>query len=485
MSQDAICLEIELANQTKYYANTALHEDDTYWEPRLLECSDPTRSIDVETCYFDVTALTVVLDNADGELSSLLEEEPFTSATARLYYKTLNRDGEVTSSSLRMEGKCSPTGTEDQVRLELEILPVILTDLGYVQRTVDAAAFPNAPDGTTSGYPSTLGQGLPIVIGNCTAQRGRVKLVMVDGTANAEKLAVCSGWAYDVTAVFRLRSSEWTTLTQGTHYTWSNTTRYAVDDQSNPYSYIQLASGQWQEGDECFASVKGIIQEGYLTLDGTNDYLSRSNADLNDWPICTGDSFTIEAKVSLNTIESNQCLNFDGSTEYATVAHHSDFDITGDLTIEARVCPAASLGSYRHFVSKYVNVSGGKSYSLTQYSNTFRFILSTNGANDQIFQPTGFTLSAGTWYRTKVVYDASAQAISWYINGVSYGNTVVQGSVPSSIYSTSSEVSVGGVYGGYWPGRIDYAGIADAEYDNADPLVASKLRCILELRRRI
>lgn len=168
---------------------------------------------------------------------------------------------------------------------------------------------------------------------------------------------------------------------------------------------------------------------------------------------------------------AGKCLDLDGSSEEAHMgSDHADFDITGDLTIEAVVCPATAdtSSSYDYIVSKYVASAGNRSYGLTQYDDQFRLLLSDDGSNVCICQPTDFTLSASTHYRVKPIYDASDQAVTWRINGTAYGNTVVSGSIPASLHNSGTVIYIGadGAGANFWAGKIASAGIDNAEHDN-------------------
>jgi len=433
MSNYAICLELQLPGGTVYYSDTALHESARFWEPRLLEGWEPSRSLDAEHCEVTVEALQVALDNADGALSTILEEDTVNGATAKLYLKTLNHWGSTLSTEQRYEGKCRLlSGGQD--RVEIEIQPALITELDYLQRKITTDAFPNAPDGGTAGKPSTLGQGMPLVFGNATSTKGKVRLIMIDETANAEKFLVAMGGIYNVTAVYRRRIDSatgkelFTALTGGgTHYTL---TRFAVDALGNAYSYITLASGVWQEGDEYYASVQGIPQEGYVTLDGANGRCKVTAANSPTLPGRTGvtGAFTVEAKVRFDALGSMQgiCGTFDA--------------------------PQVDTGFWLYYF-----------YT----TNKFRFVVSGNGSSLYRAEAQTTTPAINTDYIIRARWDPE-NGIAVWINGVAQTLTL-SGSNPSALNASALDFEIGsGDSGNYkLDGRVYYCLIASGAQDMA------------------
>jgi len=267
-ARDAICLELQLGGGTRYYANTALHEPTTYWEPRLLPDEDIVRSTDPHEGYLAALGVTVRLDNTDGVISDLLDTDTIDGATALIYRKVVNNAGVVTSTTTRLRGKCRYVGG-DQLAVRIEIMPPAITDLDYFQRKINATAFPTAPDGTVAGKPSTLGLGMTAPFGYCTNSKGKVELIMINDTPNAEKFGGIMGGVFDFSAVYRERADVLTLLTLTTHYT---KTKYALDAEGNAHAFITLTSGTWAEGDRYFADIGGLVQRGYGTLDGSADF---------------------------------------------------------------------------------------------------------------------------------------------------------------------------------------------------------------------
>jgi len=298
MARDAICLELRLGGGTRYYANTALHEPTTDWAPRLLPDEDIVRSTDPHEGYLAALGVTVRLDNTDGVISDLLDTDTIDGATALIYRKVVSNAGVVTSTTTRLRGKCRYVGG-DQLAVRIEIMPPAITDLDYFQRKINATAFPSAPDGAVAGKPSTLGLGMTAPFGYCTNSKGKVELIMINDTPNAEKFGGIMGGVFDFSAVYRERADVLTLLTVTTHYT---KTLYALDAEGNAHAFITLTSGTWAEGDRYFADIKGLPKDYYVTADGAADYVSRAFVNLSaDFPGVVSKAFTVEFQPRITT----------------------------------------------------------------------------------------------------------------------------------------------------------------------------------------
>jgi len=412
-ARDAICLELQLAGGTRYYANTALHESTAYWAPRLLPDEDIVRSTDPHEGYLAALGVTVRLDNTDGAISDLLDTDTIDGATALIYRKVVNNAGVVTSTTTRLKGKCRYVGG-DQLAVRIEIMPPAITDLDYFQRKINSTAFPDAPDGTVAGKPSTLGLGMTAPFGYCTNSKGKVELIMINDTANAEKFGGIMGGVFDFSEVYRERADVLTKLTVTTHYV---KTLYALDGEGNPHAFITLTSGTWAEGDRYFADIKGPVSNAYATLDGANDYAGRPNANLSsDFPgKGSVDSYTFEFKFrtpsSLVAASKGIAGVYDSGTE-----------------------------EYSWWLYK---ASG---HALWYYHRT------SAGASVTVEGP---TLSASTTYTARISWAAGEQ-ICLQVNGTSY----YSGGTPADINASAAGLGVGALNDAgesKWDWRMHYA----------------------------
>lgn len=181
----------------------------------------------------------------------------------------------------------------------------------------------------------------------------------------------------------------------------------------------------------------------------------------------------------------NWALELDGATEYAWVAAHADFNITGDLTMEVLCEPDNVTGAFL-LIHKRDAIDG---YSLGIVNGEIQvWIYDTSGTGNTGIVTTNTTAVAiDTWYRIKAVYDASAQEISIFRNGIEIAraNNIAQtgcglvGVIPTGI-SVAANLGIGATAGGASPfdGQIDFASISAVEYDHGgyiypgDPVVA-------------
>jgi len=303
----AVCLELELDGATYYFADTELREGDKYWQPRILNTSEIIRAIDPTNKRFDISDVTITLDNSNndsddaGYFEELLNSETLDNRAAKLYVKFEAADGTIYSKQV-YSGICLPEGfSPDGTKFTLRLRSDFRAKLGLLRCPINGIAFPYIPNGTVADHPeSTLGWGVSVVGGAVTSnKRGGVRLIMVDDTANAEVFLIAGHGIINTPYVYRKRANVFTLLTLTTHYTLE---RCAIDGEGNTYSYIKLTSGQWAEGDEYYADVTGIPQEGYVTPDGTNDYCSRAFANLSsDFPGVVSKAFAVEFKVRITT----------------------------------------------------------------------------------------------------------------------------------------------------------------------------------------
>jgi len=448
-ARDAICLELQLGGGTRYYANTALHEPATYWAPRLLPDEDIVRSTDPHEGYLAALGVTVRLDNTDGVISDLLDSDTIDGATALIYRKVVSNAGVVTSTTTRLKGKCRYVGG-DQLAVRIEIMPPAITDLDYFQRKINATAFPTAPDGAVAGKPSTLGLGMTAPFGYCTNSKGKVELIMINDTPNAEKFGGIMGGVFDFSAVYRERADVLTLLAVTTHYT---KTLYALDAEGNSHAFITLTSGTWAEGDRYFANIKGLPKDYYVTADGSADHLSRANADLSsDFPgkAAVSAAFTREIKAyPTNITAGNYALDVDGSTEYATAA---TVGITGDFTIEARI----KLGTTGIAQIIFAQRAAAEGFGFSVLPGNQAYIGLKTDADAEWYTYSTITLAAATWYKIKASHNNTTHTLKLTIDNTD--RTAAPVGTPEAYNISTTTVGMGAYGGGgtKFNGQIDY-----------------------------
>lgn len=443
----AACLELVLDGGTYYFADTDLREPDKFWVGRIKSMSNITRTLDPTNRGMNIADVTVTLINHDddstdiGYFESLMQSETLDNREANVYLKFVEDDGTVVSekifSGIAIPGSLSGDG----LTFTLTIRNALKAKLGILQRTINDIAHTSAPDGSAAGYPeSTLGWGQNVVAGKVASNRGAVRCVMIDDTADSEQFLVTQGGCYDITDVYRKRSDAFTKLTLTTHYT---VTLYAKDAEGNAYSYIELTAGQWQEGDELYANVEGIPGEGYCTFDGTNDYISGTGLTL---PAGMADAFTVEVKVK------NDLATMDSDRMYLTI-----FDGTTPTRILYMYCDNPS--------------------------DNYRFIFRNNDDTEYVFDATTQVQNTST-DTIRLCYDGSGPTLKVFLDGVEETLQTVSGTLSGDGWDLNpDDVDIGigaraDTGGGKWDGRAYSAVFAEGYQipsnggtnDDTDPL---------------
>ena len=315
-------------------------------------------------------------------------------------------------------------------------MPPAITDLDYFQRKINATAFPTSPDGTVAGKPSTLGLGMTAPFNYCTNSKGKVELIMINDTPNAEKFGGIMGGVFDFSAVYRERADVLTLLTLTTHYT---KTKYALDAEGNAHAYITLTSGTWQEGDRYFADVKGLPKEYYCTFDGAADSCAVTAANSPTLPGRAG--------------------------------------VTGAFTFEINVYPTQAIGAGDEFLTGIWSTAGGvASWILIRGSATGKatFYLSSNGSAVAYSARADTTvLAQNTFARIRVAWSPGVPA-AIKINNISQALTEA-GASPSAIYASTGNFEFGkypdgGVYQGRAHQHIIASGYQPGTNDRDQPL---------------
>jgi len=147
-------------------------------------------------------------------------------------------------------------------------------------------------------------------------------------------------------------------------------------------------------------------------------------------------------------------LSFDGVNDYVIVADSDSLDITGMITIEARVKPTAVNG-YRTIVSK--RSSSVANYALRLWDGKVEFYYRKAGATQwSEWCTTAAPVSVGNPYHIAVTYTfGQGASIIVYVNGTSYGGSWIYG-VSEDVTANTFPVYIGSIAGSqYFAGTID------------------------------
>ena len=165
-----------------------------------------------------------------------------------------------------------------------------------------------------------------------------------------------------------------------------------------------------------------------------------------------------------------KALELDGANDYAWVADHADFDIVGDLTLEILIEPDTVAGT-----PWLIDKLGANDGYLLRLDGDEIAVFIRGITNCQI-TTTAANLLVDTWYRIKAIYDASAEEVSIFLNGIEIARAtdlaqtgcVLVGNIPAAIVANPVRFTIGAdsTNANKFNGEIGFAGIDNAEHDN-------------------
>src|SRR5262245_61139506 len=156
-------------------------------------------------------------------------------------------------------------------------------------------------------------------------------------------------------------------------------------------------------------------------------------------------------------------VGLDGVNDYVNLGNPSALQLTGSMTVSAWINSSAFPADDAAIVSKRGSNDVGFQLDTTVDTGprTIGFKL-TNSSGGQMFRYGATTLQLNTWYHVAGVYNAAAQTIDVYLNGV-LDNGQLLGTVTSSQQNSTANVNIGRRAGSgfLFTGRIDDVRIAD------------------------
>jgi hypothetical protein len=143
---------------------------------------------------------------------------------------------------------------------------------------------------------------------------------------------------------------------------------------------------------------------------------------------------------------------FDGTNDYIDCGNNSSLNIVNSLTIEAWVNPSAFSPTGVSGIGGKWGLNSGRSYKIAilTASRLFYIDVSNTGLDDN-YRVSNTAISANTW--THVVGTYTSGSLNVYINGALDNGTLV-GTIPSSLNSNTSSLSIGTDPTNYFTGRI-------------------------------
>jgi hypothetical protein len=150
-------------------------------------------------------------------------------------------------------------------------------------------------------------------------------------------------------------------------------------------------------------------------------------------------------------------LSFNGSSSYVDLGNPTLLQIAGGMTWSAWVEAAADPADDGQIVAKADDASGWQ-LKTSPDTGPHTFGVRVAGATNTLAQRYSTTVrSLNVWYHVAGVYNASAQTLDIYVNGV-LDNGTLSGTIPASQINSAVNVNIGRRSGGsgyYFNGVID------------------------------
>lgn len=149
-----------------------------------------------------------------------------------------------------------------------------------------------------------------------------------------------------------------------------------------------------------------------------------------------------------------QAFSLDGATGYVQVPDSATLGVTGQITIDAWINPAATGGR----VVDKITAGGADGYLLDTYGGVVRLIVDSHGLSGTTAIPTG------TWSHVAGVYDGAQMRV--YLNGTLDGTLDTTSAIPTNALPVRIGAASDG--GSLFSGLIDEAEIFDRGLSQAE-----------------
>jgi fibronectin type 3 domain-containing protein len=230
-----------------------------------------------------------------------------------------------------------------------------------------------------------------------------------------------------------------TGLSSGTSYSYRVR---AADAMSNVGPYSGVGSAQT-------LSVTTGLVAGFALNEGTGT----STADISP----SGLTGTLAGPTWTTAGQYGNALSFNGSTHYVDLGNPAALQLTGSATWSAWMKAFANPADDGQLIAKSDSTSGWQ-LKTSPDTGPHAFAIALAGASNQWVQRNSNTVrQLNTWYHVAGVYNAPAQTLDIYVNGV-LDNGFLWGTVPSSQVSAGVNVNIGRRSGGtgyHFNGIID------------------------------
>ncbi len=228
-----------------------------------------------------------------------------------------------------------------------------------------------------------------------------------------------------------------------------------------------------KKGDETKGSAK-YYTNSYITEEMIGDIRGM-------WPLDTNFGTGLsDASVKAETLTNNGAAtfatsgvrgfggSFNGTTQYLSKADDANLSVTGSVSFGAWF-KTTSATTNQFIISK----NGSYSLEITAGSKVQGVI--TGGTTGT--RPSANSIDTG-WHHAVVVYDASAQTLNVYLDGI-LNNGSLAGTVPASITDSANAFNIGADNGATF-----FGGTIDEPFVSSTVLTASEIRHIYEVGSR-
>jgi hypothetical protein len=224
---------------------------------------------------------------------------------------------------------------------------------------------------------------------------------------------------------------------------------YALATLANSTSYFWQIVARNTQGSTTgpvwtFTTAAAATSTGLVAAYGFSEGTGTATADSSG----SGITGALVGSPSWTTGRDGSGLSFNGSTTYVDLGHPAALQLTGSMTVSAWVYETANVVDDGQIIAQSDGGSGWQLKSTPDTgTRTFGFaITDPSGAIVQRYSTTVRVLN--TWYYVTGVYDAPAQTLHIYVNGV-LDDGVLAGAVPSSQRSSSVNANIGRRTGGF------------------------------------
>ena len=167
-----------------------------------------------------------------------------------------------------------------------------------------------------------------------------------------------------------------------------------------------------------------------------------------------GDTGTINGATWTSAGKYGSALSFNGTSSYVDLGNAASLQLTGSMTASAWVYATANPPDDGQIIAKSDYTNGWQLKTTPDTGvRTFGFAISDGTTHVQRYSKT--VLSLNTWYYVTGVYNAAAQTLDIYVNGV-LDDGVLSGTVPAAQANAAQNALIGMRSGGfYFNGTID------------------------------